>query len=284
MSPSGSALLLAGAVAGGLMAVAGREALRASPAVASWTRGALEPLLLAGREGYAPNQIERRRLALLAAISALVAGWFVAGPEVALPLAVAGPALAAAAVTRRRGRYRAAVERALPDVGIAVADSLTGGRSLRASLCAADASLDGPAAVELARLRAELELGAPTADAIGAWRRRMRSKRVDAFAAAVLSQRLAGGDLAGLLRRFAAGAADRDRVADEARTATAQARFTGLLVVAMPTGAALFAELLSPGFIGGLLSEPIAAVFLFMAAALQLTGFVAIRFLARVPG
>ena len=75
----------------------------------------------------------------------------------------------------------------------------------------------------------------------------MRSERVDAFAAALLSQRLAGGDLAGLLRRFAAGAAERDRVAEDARSATAQARFTGLLVVAMPTGGALFAELLAAG-------------------------------------
>ncbi len=206
-----------------------------------------------------------------------------AGPAVALPLAVAGPALVTATVARRRARYRSAVERALPDIGIAVADSLTAGRSLRASLCAAEASLDGPAAVELARLRAELELGAPTTEAVGAWRRRMRSARVDAFAAAVLSQRLAGGDLAGLLRRFAAGAADRDRAAEDARTATAQARFTGLLVVAMPSGAALFAELLSPGFLGGLLGQPASAVFLVMAAALQLVGFVAIRRLARIP-
>ena len=75
----------------------------------------------------------------------------------------------------------------------------------------------------------------------------MRSARVDAFAAALLSQRLAGGDLAGLLRRFAEGAAERDRVAEDAKSATAQARFTGLLVVAMPTGGALFAELIQPG-------------------------------------
>jgi tight adherence protein B len=271
-------------VAGGLTAVGAREGVRASPALAAWVRGALEPLLLAGREGYAPSSLERRRLALLGAISALAAGWFAAGPAVALPLALAGPALVTVTVARRRARYRAAVERALPEVAVAVADSLTAGRSLRGSLCAADASLDGPAAVELARLRAELELGSPTSEAIGAWRRRMRSDRVDAFAAAVLSQRLAGGDLAGLLRRFASGAADRDRAAEEARTATAQARFTGLLVVAMPTGAALFAELLSPGFIGRLLGEPISALFLILAAALQLAGFVAIRHLARVPG
>jgi tight adherence protein B len=276
-------LVLAGAAAGGLVALAAREGLRASPGVTSWLRAALEPLRLAGREGYAPNPLERRRLALLGALAALLGGWFVAGPVVALPLAVAGPVSVTATVARRRARYRSAVERALPDIGIAVADSLTAGRSLRASLGAAEASLDGPAAVELARLRAELELGAPTTEAVGAWRRRMRSTRVDAFAAAVLSQRLAGGDLAGLLRRFATGAADRDRAAEDARTATAQARFTGLLVVAMPSGAALFAELVSPGFIGGLLGQPASAVFLVMAAALQLVGFVAIRRLARIP-
>ena len=97
------------------------------------------------------------------------------------------------------------------------------------------------------------------------------------LAAALLSQRLAGGDLAGLLRRFAAGAAERDRVAEDARSATAQARFTGLLVVAMPSGAPLFAELLQPGFLAKLLGSPAAAVFLALAAALQLAGFVAIR-------
>jgi tight adherence protein B len=110
----------------------------------------------------------------------------------------------------------------------------------------------------------------------------MRSERVDAFAAALLSQRLAGGDLAGLLRRFAAGAAERDRVAEDARSAMAQARFTGLLVVAMPTGGSLFAELVQPGFLAKLLAAPACAILLAMAAGLQVIGFVAIRRLSRV--
>jgi tight adherence protein B len=110
----------------------------------------------------------------------------------------------------------------------------------------------------------------------------MRSDRVDAFAAALLSQRLAGGDLAGLLRRFAAGAAERDRVAEDARSATAQARFTGLLVVAMPSGGAIFAELVQPGFLAKLLGAPVSAAMLVLAVALQLAGFVAIRRISRV--
>ena len=279
---TGLPLTLAGAAAGGLAAVAVREAVVATPAFAAWVRLALEPLRRAGQEGYAPSVLERRRLALLGTLAAIVAGWFLAGLAAALPLAVAGPAIGTAAVNRRRRRYRRTVERALPDVALAVADSLGAGRSLRASLPAAASSLDGPPAVELARLGAELELGSPTSTAVAAWRRRMRSPRVDAFAAALLSQRLAGGDLAGLLRRFAEGAAERERVAEDARAATAQARFTGLLVVAMPTGGALFAELLQPGFMARVLAAPASATLLGMAAALQVGGFLAVRRLARV--
>lgn len=275
-------LTLAGAAAGGLLALAARETVLASPAAVGWLRLALEPLRRAGREGYSPSTLERRRLAALGALGAVLGGWFLGGAGVALPLAVAGPALAAWAISNRRNRYRLTVERALPDVAVAVADSLSAGRSLRASLPTAASSLDGPAAVELARLGAELDLGAPIVAAVEGWRRRMRSARVDAFAAALLSQRLAGGDLAGLLRRFAEGAAERDRVAEDARAATSQARFTGLLVVAMPSGGALFAELIQPGFLGGVLAAPAAAVLLGLAAALQLAGFVAIRRLSRI--
>lgn len=282
---SAAASLLPTAVAagaGGLVALAAREALLASPAAARWLRVALEPLRRAGREGYLPSTAERRRLALLGTGAAVLAGWFLAGGALALPLAIAGPALAGWAVSSRRRRYRRAVERSLPAIATAVADSLSAGRSLRASLTAAAASLDGPPAIELARLGAELDLGAATAAAIAAWRQRMRSPRVDALAAALLSQRLAGGDLAGLLRRFAAGAAERDRAAEDARAATAQARFTGLLVVAMPSGGALFAELVQPGFLAGLLGSPPATAMLALAAALQVAGFVAIRRLSRV--
>ena len=111
----------------------------------------------------------------------------------------------------------------------------------------------------------------------------MRSERVDAFAAALLSQRLAGGDLAGLLRRFADGAAERDRVAEDARSATAQARFTGLLVVAMPSGGALFAELLAARLPrqAARLAAPRRCCWPW-PRLLQLAGFVAIRRLSRV--
>jgi tight adherence protein B len=270
------------AVAGGMVALAAREAVLATPAVARWLAAAIEPLLRAGREGYVPTEMERRRLAVVGTGMLLTLALLFAGPGPAPVLALAGPAAAAWALTARRARYRRGVERGLPEVATAVADALTGGRSARAALGGAARSLDGPPGVEMARVRADLELGSSTAEALTALQRRLRSPRVDSFAAALLSQQLGGGDLARLLRRYAAAAADRDRVAADARTATAQARFTGLLVVAMPTGAALFAELLEPGFVSRLLSDTAATVLLAIAAALQVAGFAAIRRLSRI--
>jgi tight adherence protein B len=269
-------------VAGGLAAVAAREAVLATPAAGRWLAAAVEPLRRAGREGYAPNELERRRLSILGALAMLGAGAVVFGPGPAPLLAVAGPAAAAAAVSRRRAGYRRAVERGLPAVATAIADALAAGRSPRAALIAAAASLEGPPAAEMARVRAELMLGAPSRDALDALRSRLGSPRVDSFAAALVSQQLAGGDLSVLLRRFAESAADRDRAEADARSATAQARFTGLLVVAMPAGAALLAELLAPGFIGGLLSDGASATLLALAAGLQAVGFAAIRRLSRI--
>jgi tight adherence protein B len=276
-----AALTALAALAGGLAAVAAREAVLSAPRLASWATAALAPLSRAGLEGYVPSAHERRRLALLGSGAILALVTLFAGPGPLAVAAAAGPPTVAWLVARRRERYRRAVERSVPEIAAAIADAISGGHSVRGALAGAPASLEGPPATELARVGAELELGVPTSEALAAMRLRLRSPRVDALAVALLSQQVAGGDVAGLMRRLGAAAAERDRVDDEARAATTQARFTGMLVVALPAGAALFAELLEPGFLTGVLSEPSSAAMLIAAAALQLAGFAAIRRLGR---
>jgi tight adherence protein B len=274
-------LIVLAALAGGLVAVAVREAIMSAPRLPGWLATALAPLVRAGREGYAPSADEQRRLALLGSVAILGLAVLLAGPGPLAVAAAAGPSTAGWLVAQRRQRYRRAVERSVPDMAVAIADAISGGRSVRGALAGASSSLEGPAAVELARLGADLELGASTSDALNAMRRRLRSARLDALATALLSQQGAGGDIAALMRRLGSAAAERERVADEARAATTQARFTGMLVVALPAGAALFAELLQPGFVSGVLSEPASAAMLFAAAGLQAVGFAAIRRLGR---
>ena len=279
-----SAAAMVAAAGGALAAVAVRDALRALPLAAAWMRRSVEPLSRAGREGYSPTAAEQRTLGLLAAGVLLFGGVWLFGPGPAAPLAAAGPAAASWTVAARARRYRRAVERSLPALATSTADALAAGRSTRAALESSGGSLDGAAAAELARVRADLDLGLPLEEALAGLVGRIRSPRVESFCAALDSQRVAGGDLVSLLRRYATATAARERAAADARSATAQARFTGYLVAAMPAGAAVLAELLSPGFVAGLVANGISLALIAAAAALQACGFVAIARLSRVGG
>jgi tight adherence protein B len=92
------------------------------------------PVVRAGREGVGPTAPERRRLAVLAAGTLAAAGWLVGGVAAAALAAVAGPALALAAVRARRRRFRAALVAAAPSVARALADALSAGHSVRGAV------------------------------------------------------------------------------------------------------------------------------------------------------
>jgi tight adherence protein B len=100
--------------------------------------------------------------------------------------------------------------------------------------------------------------------------------------AAILLQREAGGDLAGLLRALAADLETARRAEGEARTATAQARFTAVLVAALPLGAAVLAELAAPGSAAAVLGHPIGAALVVAALVLEGLAFVAVTRLSRL--
>jgi tight adherence protein B len=279
------AALLA-ALAGGLGVLAGWELLAAveASALVQGLGRALAPLVRARREGREPSPPERRRLAVLAAAGAFAAGWLVAGPLPGLVLALAGPWAVLALVRARRRRWLAEVQDGAPLVARALSDALAGGHSVRGAVSAAAAGggLTGPAGAQLRKAAADLALGEPTELALERLRARARGRAFDTIVAAVLLQREAGGDLAGLLRGVAEALEDAARVRRDARTATAQARFTGVLVAALPAGAAALAELASPGYVGRLAASPLTIWLAGAAIALHATALVLIARLARV--
>lgn len=138
-----------------------------------------------------------------------------------------------------------------------------------------------PLTTELRRANAELAAGAGTDDALVAVRARVGSARLDTVVAACLLQRRAGGDLARLLRESARTMEEQSRLEGELRAATAQARFTGVLVVTLPLGGALLAELASPGWAAGLVSSFVTAWLVGIALFLQVLAAILIRRLGR---
>jgi tight adherence protein B len=142
--------------------------------------------------------------------------------------------------------------------------------------------LAGAAGHELRRTAGELAAGARTDDALDAMRRRARSSGMEALVAACLLQRRAGGDLARLLRDSARALEDQARLEGEVRAATAQARFTALIVVLLPLGGGLLAELASPGWFAALWSSFLTAWLVGIALVLQALAAVLMSRFARV--
>ena len=252
------------------------------PRLARSVAALVDVLVRLGREGRAPGAAERRRLLLAGALAAFLAGTAIAGPLPGLLLAAAGPWTVARVLRSRRGRYRRAVEAGVAQMALALADGLGGGHSLRGALAEAAHGVDGAAGHELRRAAGELAAGATTDEALEAMRARVPSVRLDALVSACLLQRRAGGDLARLLRESARAMEDQGRLEDEVKAATAQARFTGLIVVLLPLGGGLLAELASPGWFAGLWSTFLTAWLVGIAVVLQATAAVLMRRLARV--
>lgn len=283
--PAALALLAGSLTAAALMELAvsctararerGRGAARAIAALA-------EAVARLGNEGRVPGTLERRRLLGAGALLAFALGTALVGPAAGAALAAVGPWTVARALRARREHYRRSVDRGAATLALALADALGAGHSLRGALMEAAGALQGGIGNESRRVAAELATGAPTEATLDGMRARARSARLDTVVAACLVQRRAGGDLARLLRDCAEAFGDQERLEDEVRGATAQARFTGVVVVLLPLGGALLAELASPGFVRGLFSSFLTAWLVGIAITLQVVAGIVIRRLGRV--
>lgn len=244
----------------------------------------LAPLSLAGRAGREPTTPERRRLALLGAGVLLAAGWLLAGPWAGAVLATAGPAATSAVLAARRRRWRRGLADGVPGVARALADALAGGHSIRGGLedLGREGTIPGAAGAELRAVARRLALGEPTEAVLEGLRRRASDPAWDTFVAAVLLQREAGGDLARLLRSVAAAREHARRVEADARGLTAQARATARLVAGLPFAGLALGELVAPGSLGALVSDPRSRLLLAGALAVGAVALTTITRMARV--
>jgi tight adherence protein B len=242
----------------------------------------LTPLRLAGAEGIVPTDKERVRLCAGAAAVGLVLGFALSGPVSGFGAAAVAAWVAARAFAWRRERYRRRLDAGAAAAALALADALEAGQSVRGALAEAGRGLAAPIGGELQRVGDELEVGAETEETLERLRLRARSRRINLIVAAVRIQRRAGGGLAKLLRDIAATIEEHDRLEDDARAASAQARFTSVVVLCLPLFGLVTAELAAPGFVTRLAGSAVGTWLLAVALLLQLAGLLLIRRLSRV--
>lgn len=233
--------------------------------------------------GFARAPLPRprvRRLRVTAAAAGAVGGAIVFGVRGSLLCAIAAGWLAPRVAELRRERYGRRLDEGCPAAAFALADAVAGGASMRASVAIAARRVRGPIAAELSRTAWELEMGAATEAALERLRTRFVSRAVTLIVAAMQVQRRSGGNLPRVLRDVGTALEQERRVLEEARAATAQARFTAVVVIALPACGIALGALASPGLVGRMTASPLGIALLVAALALQVSGAVLIRRLA----
>ncbi len=252
--------------------------------LAARARAVAAPLRAAGAVGRTPTADERFRLVVVFGLTLLASGWLLGGPWVGAALATGGPFLLAEVLKERRRRWRRSLSAGAPHVARSLADALAGGHAIRGALAEA-ARAGGAGPVVDAELRAAaqaLALGERTHAVLERLRDRAGGPGWETVVAAVLLQRDAGGDLAGLLRTLAADLEAAGRAEADAHAVTAQARFTARLVCALPLLGAVLAELAHPGIVRETASGPLGIGLCLTAIVLQGVALLAVRRLARM--
>jgi tight adherence protein B len=185
-------------------------------------------------------------------------------PAALLLVLVAGPGSLWVLGARARRRYAAALPLALEQI----AAHLRGGGTVAQGV-AALADGDDPLASDLRRVRTRADLGIGLADALTAWPAERDLADVRAVAGALAVAETLGGRSAHALDGLAKSLRDRLGAASEARSLSAQARLSAVVVGASPLAYLVFSALIDPASIGQLLGTGAGRVCLVLGLALE---------------
>jgi tight adherence protein B len=189
---------------------------------------------------------------------------------------VAGPAALVLARTRRERAFTAGLPGALEQV----AAELRGGGTVVAAVDRL-AAADGAVAADLRRVQGRTQLGLPLADALEGWPAEHDAPGVRAAAGALAVATTMGGRAADAIDGLASSLRHRLDAEAEARSLSAQARLSAVVVGAAPLGYLAFAALVDPGAVTALVSTGVGRVCLVVGLGLEALAALCIRRILR---
>jgi tight adherence protein B len=217
-------------------------------------------------------------LGLLALVLLVVGGLVSRALGVLLAAAVLGVAAwrAARADAARRARLEAELVPALR----MMASALESGYSVQQAL--ERVARDGPAPIaeEFGQVTRAVELGTPLDRALGTLA--ARGDDFEFFATIVAVQHRVGGDLPSLLASLATSIQERLTLRAEVRALTAQARYSGWVLSALPFAVLGWMLLVSPAYASPLFTTELGRALLVFGGLLLVAGLATIRAISHV--
>lgn len=182
-------------------------------------------------------------------------------------------------VKRRIRRRRGQIEKLLPDALDIIARGLRTGNGLLASIDSVVEQMGGPVGEELGRMRRETAAGLGLEEAFRELDRRVASNDLHIVVTAILIQREVGGSLSEILGNVSETMRERVELRNEVRALTSQQRFSTYIVAAVPPFILLVMFVLQRDMITAMFEYTLGYVVLAVAALLELTGVMILRWL-----
>lgn len=245
-----------------------------APVAARRERTVSVPDMVAPLLARAQIELGMRDVFLCIAAVLLIAllGLLVSGPALALLVLFGLPVAGLVYVSGRARRRIDALIEALPHYIDAVRQMQMVGNSLPQAL--ERALLEAPETVRgfMAPVARRLELGAPVAETMQVLSQRLRVPEVAMLAAAISTNLRYGGSITTVLSNLANILRARIRIRREMDAATAQAKISGRILIAMPVVAMALLMAVSPGYLDFFIGDKRGHMLAIVALCLQAMG------------
>ncbi len=192
--------------------------------------------------------------------------------SVALLVGLAGAATPFLWLGFRRERRLRLLDAQLPDAVELVARALRAGHPLAPALQMVAQELPDPIGSEFGITFDEINYGVPLNEAMYNLARRVPADDLRFFAVAVVLQRETGGNLAEILDNIGKLIRERFKLLGTIRVLSAEGKLSAWILSLLPFGTALMINLVNPGFMNVLWTDPGGRKLVFGAAVLMVIG------------
>ena len=206
------------------------------------------------------------------AVLALTRWW-----PAAILAALLGASMPYSVVRFKRNKRLSAFEEMLPEAIDLLGRAIRAGHPLSAGMKMVADETKEPIQGEFRRTHEEHRFGLPFEDALLAMADRVNLIDVRILTTAILIQREVGGNLAEVLDNLANVIRVRFTIRRQLRVYTAQGRFSGYVLGALPIAVGLAIYSLNPPYMRVLFTDPMGKLMVLVAIVFQIAGFLWIR-------
>ncbi|HEY9065123.1 MAG TPA: type II secretion system F family protein [Burkholderiaceae bacterium] len=185
-------------------------------------------------------------------------------------------------VARRRRARIERIERQFPEALDLMGRSMRAGHAFPSAVKMVAEEMPEPLGRDFRILFDEMNYGVPVGEALVHLAERVPVPDVSYFVVAVMIQRESGGNLAELLDSIAKIVRERLKLLGEIRTLSAEGKLSAYILTALPFGVALVVNLVNPGFMAVLWTDPMGLRMVGVALFMMLVGILWMRNIIRI--